>query len=228
MVVVYYDGDVQKRFETLVRAVGSCRNAIRKGKMAVKVDNLSRTDSSSSSDASNSGGEEPAFDLGKFGPNAGRPCRAKGNVFGREDGTEAFVKVDSLLEKAQALCERAAHQILRDGDCAVELKTATEHFTEARAVAESALPALRKKADRAAERQRRSDERHRAEEASELKRAYASVRTVTLSPSPPIDSQLEIDLEADDSSDRDDADLLEAHTLHFGRNQMRSSRIPAH
>ncbi|KAF2162533.1 hypothetical protein M409DRAFT_69107 [Zasmidium cellare ATCC 36951] len=196
--VVYYDGETQKQFEKLVRTVGSTRNSIRKGKMSAKVDCLSRS-GSSGSEASGSSGDDMAKD-------DYRPPRG----FGRDDGTEVFDRVDSRLEKGQNLCERAAHQVLRDGDCTLEVTNAKEHFSEALKMAEAEIPILQKKADKAAERRRRSEERRRAEEeeAEEKRRSQLSetIRNAVSNVTYPGEGKLEVDhLEVDDD-DEDDED----------------------
>ncbi|KAK5121471.1 hypothetical protein LTR85_005304 [Meristemomyces frigidus] len=225
MVVIYYDGDVQKRFETLVRAISTCRNAIRKGKMGAKVDNLSRT-GSSSSEGSSSGAEEMVVNLGKLGYKSSRPRRTQMGAFGKHDGTESFDKIDTLLDKGQSLCEKAAHQVLRDGDCTLELTTAKEHFAEVQTLAEAELPALRK---RAAERRRRSNERRRVEEEARAKEVHLDALDTqeVVASFVPTDGMLEVDdLEADDSDD--DEPMFAVKTLQLGKYQMRSSRLLAY
>lgn len=58
---------------------------------------------------------------------------------------ERLGKVDKLLELCERLCERAAHQILRDGDCTLELDKAKEHLDEAKKLAEDQLPDLERR-----------------------------------------------------------------------------------
>ncbi|KAI6899625.1 hypothetical protein KC334_g9075, partial [Hortaea werneckii] len=136
---------------------------------------------------------------------------------------------DGLVDKAQSLCEKAAHQILRDGDCKQELETAMQSFDEAKIQAESEIPALRQRVEKAAERERRSDERRRdQEEAEERKRESGRELSGTekqLTSFPPSDGKLEVDLEADDS-DGDDGDFNAGFDL--GHFQMRSTRLLAH
>lgn len=223
--VVYYDGETQKHFEKLVRTVGSTRNAIRKGKMSAKVDSLSRTGSSSSEASSSSGDDSrPSY----------RPPRGLG---GRNDGTEVFDKVDGRLEKAQNLCERAAHQVLRDGDCTLDVSNAKEHFAEALKISEAEIPALQKKAEKAAERRRRSDERRRAEEEAEektLSQLSETIRNAVSNVTYPGEGKLEVDhLEVDDGSDDDEDGEFDISGMQFGQlggklGQMRSSRLTAH
>lgn len=239
-VVVYYDGDTQKRFEHLVRAISSSRNAIRKGKMSAKVDALSRSGSSSSDSSFLSGGED--MDCNRIASDFKyKSSRSRLPAFGRNDGTEAFDKVDGRLEKAQSLCERAAHQILRDGDCTMELKQAKEHFSEALQMATEELPALRKKAEKAAERRRRSEERHRLDEEAEaaLRKLTPDaalnkkVHELAADISVPSDGDLEVDvLEVDDESSSDGEDF-NVSSFQFQKAggrfapQMRTSRLAA-
>lgn len=227
MVVVYYDGDVQKRFETIVRAIGTSRNTLRKGKMSAKVEAIARSGSSSSSDGSN---EEAAAIIRKMGYTPTR-LRQQGGAANRNDGSEAFDKADGFLEKAQALCERAAHQVLRDGDCALEIRNAKEHFTDVKKVCEAALPELQRKADKALERQRRSEERRKEEEAEaeehEKKDLVSSPDTsdekIAVDPfnSP---GTLEVDIEADDDDGGDDEDE-QLNAIQLGKFRMRSTRM---
>ncbi|KAF2217153.1 hypothetical protein CERZMDRAFT_81111 [Cercospora zeae-maydis SCOH1-5] len=244
-VVVHYDGNTQRRFEQLVRQISSSRNAIRKGKMSAKVDALSRSGSSSSDSSCLTGGEDMDHSAiltdFKYQPTT----RSRLPAFGRNDGTEAFDKVDGRLEKAQALCERAAHQILRDGDCTVELQQAREHFSEALTMATEELPALQKKAEKAAERRRRSEERHRLDEEAEatlraLKPDHAlnnnnnnKLHDIVADISVPSDGDLEVDvLEVDDDSSSDGEDF-NVSSFQFQKAggrfapQMRTSRLAA-
>jgi len=229
MIVVYYDGEVQKSFESLVRAIGTCRNAIRKGKMSAKVDSLSRT-SSGSSEGSTSGFEDAVLDLNKLGYRSTRQTRTETRMFGKDTVVESFDKVDICLEKAQTLCERAAHQILRDGDCVLEVKNAKEHFNEAKRLADADLPELRRRAEKAIERQRRSDERQRAEVGEHTLKKHAEAlngqKLPEIAPALPSDGKLEVDLDADDS-DADETDFA-VNTLQFGKYNMRSTRLVAH
>lgn len=232
--VVYYDGETQKQFEKLVRTVGSTRNAIRKGKMSAKVDSLSRSGSSSSEASSSSSGDENIDSL--TGKSEYKPPRLLRGL-GRDDDTQVFDRVDGRLEKAQALCERAAHQVLRDGDCTLEVTNAKENFAEALKMAEAEIPILQKKADKAAERRRRSEERSRAEaEAAEkrMSELSATIKNAVTNASFPTEGKLEVDhLEVDDGSDDDEDGEFDISGLDFGQlggkfGQMRSSRVVAH
>lgn len=220
--VVHYDGETQKRFEQLVRAVGTSRNAIRKGKMSAKVDALSWSGSSSSASSctSESGGEDGDYS----GVTSGLRYKSSRSrpKFGRNDGSEAFDKVDGRLEKAQSLCERAAHQILRDGDCTLEVTNAKEHFSEALRMATAELPAMRKKAEKVAERRRRSAEQHRLEEEAEAAlralRPEHNVKApeIVTNVDVPSDGDLEVDiLEVDDSESASDSEEFNITSFQF-------------
>lgn len=236
--VVFYDGDTQKRFEKLVRAVGSSRNAIRKGKMGAKVDCLSRTGSSSSEASNSSDGEG-----GEFNPLTARlhikstRSPRPGAIFGRNADTEPFDKVDAKLERAQALCERAAHQILRDGDCTLEVTNARENFVEALLMAEKELPGLTKRAEKSAARRRRSEERHRVEDEAQAKAEAEAeqkrqsdlsqkIMSAAMDAAYPSEAKLEVEpLEADDSDD--DEGEFDIGAVKMGRfAPMRRSPLP--
>ncbi|KAF2772735.1 hypothetical protein EJ03DRAFT_333814 [Teratosphaeria nubilosa] len=229
MVVVCYDGDTQKKFETLVRAIGTCRNFIRKGKMSARVDSLSRSDSLGSEESNSSGGEEAVVELHKISYRSTRLARVHTRHSGNDVSLEAFDKVDGCLEKGQSLCERAAHQILRDGDCALELNNAKSQFTDAQEFAKAEIPVLKKRAEEAAERHRRDDERRRDDEEDRRNRTSAALslqKVPSLVSSLPSDGKLEVDLEADDDSDGDDDFLADA--MQLGKYQMRTTRLLAH
>ena len=229
MVVVYYDGDTQKQFETLVRAIGGNRNALRKGKMTAKVDALSRTGSGSSSEASSS--EDQVTMLpSKLNYKTTTAVRVMSHQVGKDSTTEAFDKLDVLLEKAQVICEKAAHQILRDGDCALEMRMAREHVVNLKKVAESELPALQRRAEKTLERQKRERDKEKVKqaEAAEKDRSTPENVTVTEKLENPFSSpgSLEVDLEADDSDEDDDLDF-EVGAMQLGRFGVRSTRAPA-
>ncbi|TKA69499.1 hypothetical protein B0A55_07991 [Friedmanniomyces simplex] len=184
MVVIYYDGDTQKRFETLVQSIGIGRNAVKKGTTGAAMTRLSRT-SSGSSDGSSSADEEEALDLSKLRYKSTRPVRGRA---GNESAPDVFYKIDTCLELGQSLCERAAHQVLRDGDCALELSNTKKHLAEARELAEGEVPGLQERAQRNEDRQRRCEERRRIKHVAEEKEqesAPASKQTESAPPAAP-------------------------------------------
>jgi hypothetical protein len=135
LVVVNYDGDMQKSFELLVRAIGTGRNMLRKAKMEAKMNELAAL-------AGPSDDEDEADDDENEAINAKityRPrmssMRARAAAR-REPGHSAdmpvalFDTTDKTLEHAQSLCEKAAHAILRDGDCRTELGGMRKSFVD--------------------------------------------------------------------------------------------------
>lgn len=221
MVVVYYDGETQKQFEKLVRAIGGSRNALRKGKMSAKVDSLSRTGSGSSSEASGSE-EQVVVASNKLNYRTKRAMRATDSPGSKDSTTESFDKLDVLLEKAQALCEKAAYQVLRDGDCALEMRMAKEHVVDLRKVGEEELPLLQKRAEKTLERRKRERDREKAENPrSSPDRVNEKVDNPFSTP-----GSLEVDLEADDSDEDEDIDF-EVGATQLGKFGIRSTRVPA-
>lgn len=136
MVIVTYDGQIQRSFEALVRAIGTGRNMLRKAKMAAKAEEIAAL----AAYEEDSEDEDPyAFVNSKIGyrhRTGLSSLRAKG-VADEEPvatptvtPTEIFDIPDRALEFAQGLCEKAAHQSLRDGDCRKELEGVKKHFQE--------------------------------------------------------------------------------------------------
>lgn len=158
MVIVTYDGQIQKSFEALVRAIGTGRNMLRKAKMAAKAQEIAALALDEDSD-----GEDPYdFVNSKIGyrhRTGLSSLRSKGLVADDPGAatptlapTEIFDVPDKALESAQALCEKAAHQSLRDGDCRKELDGVRKHFEEIheRAAIEVAKYLAKKKEEDAA------------------------------------------------------------------------------
>ncbi|KAF2493821.1 hypothetical protein BU16DRAFT_464404 [Lophium mytilinum] len=143
MIVVWYDSEVQKAFEALVRCIGTGRNLLRKGKMAAKMDALAEMANSFDDDGDD---DDPTAKIGykprvSVMPNF-RSTRRMGGPGGPagEDSGAKFDTVDKELEKAQSLCERGAHQFLRDGDCRTELNAVRQHFADVQKFSEQYLP----------------------------------------------------------------------------------------
>lgn len=138
MVVVNYDGDIQKNFEELVRAIGTGRNMLRKAKMEAKMQELEALQESSDEEEQNDTGSDQELTVTR--PNLrSRMSSMRAMAAMRRGGpialsgvsnttVEVFDKTDKMLEQAQELCEKAAHLILRDGDCRKELASARKNF----------------------------------------------------------------------------------------------------
>lgn len=138
MILVYYDGEIQKQFEALVRSIGMGRNLLRKGKMAARMEALAELAGSDD----NSDGDEADPAMAKIGYRhrtglsslrtrsamSRGPTTAPGN--NAPPSPELFDTIDKSLELAQGLCEKAAHQSLRDGDCRKEVDAMKVHFQD--------------------------------------------------------------------------------------------------
>jgi CHASE3 domain sensor protein len=137
MIIVYYDGQIQKEFEQLVRNIGTGRNLLRKGRMAARAETLAELDSSESDVSDNEDMDDIRSKI-QYRRRAGlssmraRPStRTQNNATSSTSTPESlFEAADKNLEEAQALCERAAHQSLREGDCRKELDGMRKHFQQ--------------------------------------------------------------------------------------------------
>lgn len=138
MVVMSYDGDMQKSFELLVRGLATGRNMLRKAKMEAKMAELAAI-AGSSEDEDDDDDEEEEHIMSKisYRPQmASLRMRAAARLGGARGGTgnvrapppELFETTDKTLEQAQDLCEKSAHLTLRDGDCRTELKLVRMHL----------------------------------------------------------------------------------------------------
>lgn len=231
LVVVYYDGDIQKRLTNIVQQFSTCRNDIRRSKLNAKVDLLSRSGSSSSGSGNdNSAGEETVKGIGSFTYKTTRLRLQDLSAVSKLDGCEALDKVDGLLEKSQNLCEHAAHQVLRDGDCTTEVSQVKKLLEQARSSAELELPSLEKLAAEAEERQKRVEEKQRLEKSRQPPRPTDSEKIELLSRQPSNDP-LEVDeIEVDDDDDESDTEF-EMAALKLPPNltkySMRDTRLAA-
>lgn len=135
MVVVSYDGDMQKSFELLVRGLATGRNMLRKAKMEAKLAELAAIAGSSEDDDEDDNDEEEHI-MSKI---TYRPQmaslrmraaarRGRGGASGPTPPAELFETTDKTLEQAQELCEKSAHLTLREGDCRSELKLVHMHL----------------------------------------------------------------------------------------------------
>lgn len=139
MVVVSYDGDMQKSFELLVRAIGTGRNMLRKAKMEAKMNELAALAGSSEDDDEADDDENEAI-MAKVSYRP-RMSSIRARAAARRDGGRVasggaatpvalFDSTDKTLEHAQSLCEKAAHVTLRDGDCRKELEGMRKNFAD--------------------------------------------------------------------------------------------------
>ncbi|CRG84382.1 hypothetical protein PISL3812_01674 [Talaromyces islandicus] len=119
-VVIRYDHHTQKELEQVVRDIGAARNSIRKGKMSqvMRRPNLTMEMFSRRSRDSLRGPSLPMDSLVRVQAPRETPTQQE----------SSFDFTDKQLEAAQSLCERAAHQFIRSGDCSTQLSTILDKF----------------------------------------------------------------------------------------------------
>lgn len=138
MVVVSYDGDMQKSFELLVRGLATGRNMLRKAKMEAKMAELAALAGSSEDEEDDDNDEEDHImskisyrpQIASMRMRVAARRGASRGAFGGAATPPAvlFETTDKTLEQAQELCEKSAHLTLREGDCRTELKLVRMHL----------------------------------------------------------------------------------------------------
>ena len=178
MVVVYYDSAVQEAFESLFRSIASARNNLRKGKTAAtfKIRMASLDMGEGSYPAT---GEILTLNPKMLRVGLGR--RTLGPDFGADDNLSSFDEADKDLETTQNLCEVAAHQFLRDGDCRLELDGMRKKFENCRAIAKREVDKLKEEEAREQEEKKGAAELVQEEQLSVVRSVEAKVN-----PPPPL------------------------------------------
>lgn len=139
-VVIYYDSFLQDKLDTMVKNIASARNNIRKGKMSrslqrgLQLPTFNRRDNTSY--------EDPA--LPHIRSTMSLPIDPKSTVAQTPIPSHdtCFCQADKQLENAQSLCETAAHQFLRDGDCKLELEGVKAKFESVLTLAKESVHSL--------------------------------------------------------------------------------------
>ena len=124
-VTIEYDGHTQKALEEIVKEIGIARNNIRRGKMSamphagLRAGLLNRTANLTSNQTQ---GEESPL-AGLTSVRSARLSASLGSAAGPVEANKesSFNLADKQLELAYGLCETAAYQALRCGDCGTEL-----------------------------------------------------------------------------------------------------------
>lgn len=143
MVVVYYDSHIQSELDKLVKGFGAARNNLRKGKNAY---NAARGFTLPALSRRSEAAENLVYNpMAKPGP---RPSKTQSDsavvtLSNPSSGEAAFQRADKELEVIQSLCENAAHQVIRDGDCNIELSDATSKLDSLLSLTQSTLDILR-------------------------------------------------------------------------------------
>ena len=143
--VVYYDGYIQERLDDLVKQLGLGRNHLRKGKAALAAATGFRLPAL----AARAGHESALLDdvrpsiASRSTPAlllVTKPSVAPSQL---SDHEASFLQADKKLEQIQSLCETAAHQFLRDGDCKAELDRIRQSFDALLVQATAAMTSLK-------------------------------------------------------------------------------------
>ena len=191
MVIVYYDSAIQEAFETLVRNIASARNKLRKGKKTASF--KARMASLGMKDTSLGTTNE----LTLLNPKLVRTRLERTNrgADGQPpDYIPAFDDTDRDLEVAQSLCEVAAHQFLRDGNCIEEIEGTRQRFQNCLRVAQREADVLRQQ----------KPQEHVAEEPVEVPKILALDEKVDLLATKPISyagvGTIEVDNDESDAS----------------------------
>lgn len=132
--IVYYDSAIQQGFEWLVRSIAGARNTLRKAKTSASL--KSRVASLEMEESPFEGSRTDAM---LRNPNLPRLPRGSGPYMTDGISFESYDLIDKDLEAAQSLCERGAHQFLRDGTCTDELSGTREKFENCLRIAEAQI-----------------------------------------------------------------------------------------
>ncbi|KAJ5690427.1 hypothetical protein N7462_004819 [Penicillium macrosclerotiorum] len=126
-VIIDYDGHTQKVLEEVVRDIGVARNHIRRGKMStmshvgLRANLLGKTALGGSQL-----GQSDVLSYVRSTRTASGIVGVTGTAGPRKESPYDFA--DKQLELAHGLCETAAYQVLRSGDCGTELDGVEEKF----------------------------------------------------------------------------------------------------
>ena len=196
MTVIHYDSGIQAQIETLVRGITDGRGYVRKGKTAVRASSFATLRMDSVSGRSNQGIRRRRSGLAKL---ADDPIN---------DQMRALDELDTALLDSQTLCERAAHQVLRDGDCKEYLDMLKQCF-------QNILQICTK------ETAKRLEEKHREDELQPVtKQMCTSVETFG-SPAEALEPGIAPhSLEVDDGEDVDDSLCLMPYERFAGMSRM--------
>ncbi|KAG7143282.1 hypothetical protein HYQ45_000533 [Verticillium longisporum] len=162
MIIVYYDSYVQSFFEELVKFVSASRNLMRKAKMAAKVAQIRRLAELQSPEDEEDGTGELKPGSAADGENndplpslrymstrrmGGGPRLPGSSPYSRnspagllgEQEKDAYDDLDKGLEFVQSMCEHAAHQFLRDGDCTEEIGKIKKRLSDSKVLADKEM-----------------------------------------------------------------------------------------
>lgn len=163
MIVVYYDSAIQDAFEALVRSIAGARNNLRKGKTTASF--------KARMASMGMGGDDPFAGPSEFAMLNPKMRGSLGLRDSPDSKMKEFEDADKDLETAQNLCEVAAHQFLRDGDCRLEIEGTRKRL-------EAALELAGKEVERLREEEEKEKEKG-AKEAKKAKKAEKEIPILT-------------------------------------------------
>lgn len=157
-VIIEYDGHIQKALDEIVKDIGIARNNIRRGKMGTMSRGGLRAGLLNRSAAltGNAAGGEPSALASLACVRSTRTGAGLVGVTGSTTGIRKespFDYTDKQLEVAHGLCETAAYQVLRSGDCGTELDGVEEKF-------KMILEMVGKEVERLKEEKQKQEEEH--------------------------------------------------------------------
>lgn len=155
--IIYYDSHTQAELEQTVRDIGNARNSLRKGKMwqlmRKSLNGLDMFAATSRSRESLRGMQLPPLEGFRRRTNGAPTITTNSNTTNNSQNDSAFEFADKQLDIAQSLCETAAHQFLRTGDCAKELEDMLAKFKIVLQTATQEATRLREEKERQAEQE---------------------------------------------------------------------------
>lgn len=220
-VIIDYDGHTQKALEQIVRDIGIARNNIRRGKMSLMPPRMGIRSSILSRTAAGAAAESPMASLACV--RSTRTATGLVGVTGTSNGISKdspFDFCDKQLELAHGLCETAAFQVLRSGDCGTELDGVEEKFKMLLEMTTKEVTRLEKEKEEKMRQEEEApeEEKEEFEPPPQTSTAARLARIAALSahkPSTAATGTIEVD---DDSS-------LSAESLELDLSAFRSSRI---
>ena len=141
MIIVYYDAAIQEAFEKLVRNIAAARNNLRKARTAASY-KLRMASLGMEENPFSAGGEFAMLSSKMMRPRLDRPDLRSGLDLLAPDAAPAYDDLDRDLDTAQGLCEVAAHQFLRDGDCSEEIMGTRQKFENCQRMVDQAVKLL--------------------------------------------------------------------------------------
>ena len=208
MVVVYYDGEIQNAFESLVKSIATARNILRKGKVTASFKARMASMGAEATSFSSPGGDFAMLN----------PKLIRSSVFSRTRFGDSDVKMvefddaDKDLETAQNLCEVGAHQFLRDGDCRLEITGTRARFENILEIARKEVEKLKMEEENGAKETEMKEEDVTAAQSKETSPVVTVEKKIEPSPlvQTPI-KQINITgtgtIEVDDTSDAESVQI---------------------